>query len=277
MMQRSVVWTIVLCACGAAQQVQVIGQEDPRTNAGGAPNEHAHNDSSIQLPEDEQTLEPEHPAVQTPQERALTHVHTPIDICSGILVGAKLVMTAHQCVGNQIKGATANSDKEHYRVEIASTTMSWAVRGVSHVIAPSCDWTDFDAAILVLDSETPGAVPVKLTSAPSPGASIQALGYGRCRGETRAFGQRTGQIVTREPDAIAIDFGLCQGDVGGPILDTSASLVAIVSHQDDPDNAQRHTTTAFRADAPEVRALLAAGEAIGGGADPTSIQPIPCK
>jgi hypothetical protein len=270
------VWVLLLCACGAAPQVQVIGQEDPRTNQGGNLGEHAHNDDSLQLPDDEITVEPEHPATQTPQERALTHVHTPIDVCSGILVGPRLVLTAHQCVGNQLKGASVNTDKEHYRVEVASTTLTWTVRNVTHVIAPGCDWTDFDAAILVLDAETPGAAPVKLTSAPSPGASIQALGFGRCRGESRAFGQRTGQIVTREPDAISIDFGLCQGDVGGAIVDTSANLVAIVSHQDDPDNAQRHTTTAFRADAPEVRALLAAGESVVAGGDPAKVEAIAC-
>ena len=274
-MHKSFACAFLLCACGAQSRVQVIGQEDPRTNGGGP--EHAHNDDSLQLPDDEQSVEPEHPAVQTPQERAMTHVHTPIDVCSGILVGPKLVMTAHQCVGNGIKGAVANADQEHYRVELASTTLTWTVRKVSHVVAPSCDWTDFDAAILVLDSETPGASPVKLTSAPSPGAGIQALGFGRCRGESRAFGQRTGQIVTREPDAVSIDFGLCQGDVGGAIVDSSAGLIAVVSHQDDPDNAQRHTTTAFRADAPEVRALLAAGEKIAAGADPASVAAIGCK
>ena len=35
-------------------------------------------------------------------------------------------------------------------------------------------------------------------------------------------------------------------------------------------------TTAFRADAPEVRALLAAGESIVGGGDPTKVQAIAC-
>ncbi len=267
---------VLLCAC-AAQQLQVIGQDDPRTPGTNSIPEHAHNDNSLQLPEDEQTVEPEHPAVQTPQERAMTHIHTPIDICSGILVGPRLVMTAHQCVGNQIKGASANSNKDGYRVEVASTSLTWTVRTVSYVVAPACDWTEFDAAILVLDAETPGAAPVKLTSAPSPGANVQALGFGRCRGETRGFGQRTGQIVTREPDAVSIDFGLCQGDVGGAIVDSSANLVAVVSHQDDPDNTLRHTTTAFRADAPEVRALVAAGEAIVSGGDLTTIQPIACK
>jgi hypothetical protein len=207
----------------------------------------------------------------------MTHIHTPKDTCSGMLVGPRLVLTAHQCVGNEIKGAKVNTNKDGYRVEVASTTLTWTVRAVTHVIAPSCDWADFDATILVLDAETPGAVPLKAASAPGPGASIQALGFGRCHGEDRGFGQRKGQVVTREPDAITIDFGMCQGDVGGAILDTSGELLGIVSHQDDPDNATRHTTTAFRTDAPEARALLAAGDLVASGGDPGTVAPIACK
>ena len=58
---------------------------------------HQHNDDTIGLPDDEAIVEPEHPMVQTLQERATAHVHTPKDICSGIVIGPKQVLTAHQC------------------------------------------------------------------------------------------------------------------------------------------------------------------------------------
>lgn len=265
---------ILVLACGAAPQLQVMGQEDPRTSNGGVV-EHAHNDNSIDLPDDESVTEPDHPAVQTPQERAMTHVHTPKDICSGMLVGPKLVLTAHQCVGNDVKGAVVNTD-DRYRVEVATTTLTWAARKVTHVLTPACDWLDFDAALLVLDAITPGTAPFSIASAAAPGATVQGLGFGRCHGETRSFGQRNGQLVTREPDAVSIDFGMCQGDVGGAVVDAGGGLIGIVSHQDDPDGATTHTTTAFRADAPEVRALMAAAEQLAGGTDPAKLQPIAC-
>jgi len=99
-----------LAGCGATQ-VKVVGAGDPeyeqverrpRPQAG-----HVHRDSTIELPSDEQIVEPDHPAVGTRQERALVHIHTPKGVCSGVVVGPRLVLTAHQCVAQDARGPTA--------------------------------------------------------------------------------------------------------------------------------------------------------------------------
>src|SRR6478672_2138103 len=76
---------LVATGCGATQ-LGVANYEDPRTTGGSV---HQHNDETIGLPDDESVTEPEHPMVQTVQERATAHVHTPKDICSGVVIGPK--------------------------------------------------------------------------------------------------------------------------------------------------------------------------------------------
>jgi len=267
----------VLVACGAAPQLRVANYEDPRTGGSSAPVSHAHNEESLELEADAELVEPDHPAVQTPQERALVHVHTPKGVCTGAVLGARLVLTAHQCVGNELKGASLVADKDSYRVEVASSTLTWTVRHVSAVVAPGCDWNHFDAAILVLDEAVDWVKPLTTATAPAPGAPVQALGYGKCRGETRPFSGRTGQVVTRESDAVVFDVAMCRGDVGGVIVDGGAGLLGVISHHDDPHGASRHTTTAFRLDTGPARKLLEQADALAHGADAAKLSPVACE
>jgi len=262
-------------ACGATQ-LGIANYEDPKAQGAATSVAHTHNDSTIELPADEQVVEPEHPMVQTPQERATAHVHTPKSTCSGIVVGPKLVITAHQCVGD-LTGVTAVTDKDAFRVEVASTSLTWTARHVAYVITPACEWQKLDAAILVLDEPADWIVPLKAASAPSPGANVQALGFGRCRGESRASAQRSGQVVERQSDAVEVEIGLCKGDIGGGFVDAAAGLLGIVSHQDDPDNASRRTTTAFRVDTEPVRHLFAAAESLQKGDDAKKITAPACQ
>jgi Trypsin len=259
---RVILLLVVLASCGATQ-LGVANYEDPRT-AGGGP--HRHNDDTIDLPDDESAAEPEHPMVQSVQERATAHVHTPKDICSGMVIGPNEVMTAHQCMPD-VMGVVPVTDKDAWRVEVASTSLTWTARHVSFVVTPNCEWKKLDAAVLVLDEPADWIVPLKVSTAPSSGATVQAMGFGRCRNERRRISERTGQVLEREADALEVDIGLCQGDVGGGFVDTAAGLVGIVSHQDDPDNADKHTTTGFRVDTSAVRRLLdvAATVAKSGG------------
>jgi len=260
---------LVMGACGATQ-IGVANYDDPRTATTSAPL-HQHNDDTIDLPNDEANIEPEHPMVQTVQERATAHVHTPKDICSGVVIGPKEVLTAHQCLPD-LQGVVtvADKDKDAWRVEVASTTLTWTARHVVTVVTPACDWKKLDAAILVLDEGADWIAPLKASGSPPPGGMVQAMGFGHCRGEHRPIAQRTGAIVTRESDAIEVDIGLCQGDVGGAFVDGAAGLVGIVSHQDDPDNAERHTTTGFRVDTTPMRHLFEAGAQAARGEQPTA-------
>jgi hypothetical protein len=258
---RAIAAAMVLAGCGATQ-IGVANYEDPRTSA--AP--HHHYDDTITLPNDESAVEPEHPMVQSVQERATAHVHTPKDVCSGIVIGPKEVLTAHQCLPD-VSGVVPIADKDAWRVEVASTSLTWTARHVAFAVTPTCDWKQLDAAILVLDEPAPWIVPLKAATAPAPGATVQAMGFGRCRNEHRPIAQRTGAVIERQSDALEVEIGLCRGDVGGGFVDGAAGLLAIVSHQDDPDNAVRHTTTGFRIDTQPVRNLFATAAALAKSGD----------
>jgi hypothetical protein len=257
------VTALLLCVGCGATQIRIADYEDPRT-AGAL---HRHNDDTIDLPNDETAVEPEHLMVQTVQERATAHVHTPKDICSGIVIGPKQVLTAHQCLPD-VTGVVAITDKDAWRVEVASTSLTWTARHVAFVVTPACEWKKLDAAVLVLDEPVDWIVPLKASSAPAEGATVQAMGFGHCKNDSRPIAQRTGSVLARQEDAIEVEIGLCQGDVGGGFVDGATGLTAIVSHQDDADNADRHTTTGFRIDTMPARKLFEAAEAVAksGGA-----------
>lgn len=266
-------WPFLLVLCACPEQVGIIAQ-DPSATAGNDQGEAPTTDKDRQRPQtnaleaDEKTIEPDHPAVKSPQERALVHIHTPVDICSGILIAPKLVATAHQCFSPDLKGTYTVQEKEResYRVEVASSTLTWTIRRVASVITPSCDWKGLDLAIVVLDEAAPSP-PVSVGTVPSAGATVQALGFGKCRGDTKAFSNRTGAVVARGDSEVVVDILLCQGDVGGAVFDTgSSTYVGVISQKSD----RRHpnvvaATSIVRFDTQRSRDLLAAAEAATKG------------
>jgi hypothetical protein len=266
---RSAIASGVVAAAIACGQVSVIGKdEQPQTAVTRAAIQtHAHNDSTIELPDDEQIVEPSQPAVGSPQERALAHVHTPKGTCSGVVLGKRIVVTAHQCVG-EATGVGVVVQNGKFYVEVATSTMTWTRRAVASFVTANCGWEKLDLAVLVLTEDVEWVKPLRVTTSPPPGPSMQALGFGRCAGETRGVSNRAGELLRREGDALVVDVALCRGDLGGPIVEASSGdVLAIISHQDDPDNATRHTTTAVRLDTTPARTLLAQAQSLATSAD----------
>jgi hypothetical protein len=235
---------------------------------------HAHADSTIELPEDMKIIEPSQPATATPQQKALVHVHAGGKVCSGVVVDPQLVVTAHQCVAPDGRGVVP---AEGVRVEISSSTLSWTERAVRDVIVPDCTWQTLDLAVLVLADPVAWVAEWPASSAPGPGGSVDALGFGNCSADPRSTRERSAAVLESERDALVFDVGMCKGDVGGPVFDVaSGGVVGIVSHQDDPDGSPRHTTTATRLDAPVSRDLFAQAVAfVKDGKRPTSA--LACK
>lgn len=270
--------------CGGPSQVSFVSNERP--NAYGAPQgvpppSAAHQENpngAVELGEDE-FIEPEHPLANTKPERALVHIHGPKDIvCSGVVVGTRLVATAQRCLKGQGQGATVLGPDREYRVEIASSTLTWTNRKAKYAVLPKCDETELDVAILVLEEPIPSlVVPLKIVSAPDTGARIHALGFGNCA-DSKAMKERSGTVRSRVSQAVVIDLPLCKGDVGGPVLDgREGEVIGLISHRDDPEGSPLKTTTIARLDTTYARDLLTQAKMLSEGADSAKVQSVACR
>jgi len=278
---------VVSVACsGGRSQVSFVSNERPSSagaQSGLQTASAAHNENpngSHELPSDDEMVEPEHPAADTKQERALVHIHGPDNVvCSGVVLGPRLVATAQQCVKGEGKGVTATKPEREFRIEIASSTLTWTNRRAKFVVRPQCDWNELDVAILVLSENAPVLVqPLKIASAPGTGARVQALGFGHCAGQSRAMKDRAGVVRSRVSEAIVIDVPLCRGDAGGPVIDgNDGEVVGLISRRDDPEGSPLRTTTIARLDTTHARELVAQAKQIAEGADITKLQAVACR
>jgi hypothetical protein len=280
---RIVVAGVVLtAACGGGPtQVQFVSNERPSSQ--GAPQDltpsaahHEHPNGTVTLPNDERIVEPDRPLVETKQERALVHIHTPEGVvCSGVIMGSRFVATSQQCVKGESKGATAVASNREYKVELASSALTWTSRQVKFAIVPSCEVDDLDVAILVLNEPAPWVEPLRVVSSPPPGGRVQALGFGHCAGETRPLKARHGVIRSRASEAVVIDVPLCRGDVGGPVVE-GEGVIGLISHRDDPEGSPLRTTTIARLDTQPARDLIGQAQKVADGGDASTLPPIAC-
>lgn len=274
----------VACSSGRSQ-VSFVSNERPSgytAAQGGPPPSAAHQENpngTVDLGEDD-FVEPEHPAADTKQERALVHIHGPKDIvCSGVVLAPRIVATAQRCLRGLGKGAISLGPGSEYRVEIASSTLTWTNRRAKYAVLPKCDETELDVGLLVLEEPAPAlAVPLKVVSAPNTGAHVQALGFGHCKGVTTVMNERQGTVRSRVSQAFVIDLPLCKGDVGGPVIDgRDGDVIGVISHRDDPDDSPLKTTTIARLDTTWARELLAQAKLLAEGAETAKVQGVACR
>ncbi len=267
---------------GAPTQVSFVSNERP--SAQGAPQDvtpasahHEHPNGNVELPNDERVVEPEHPLVETKQERALVHVHAPNGVvCSGVVMGTRFVVTSRQCVKGEGRGAVLLAPGRDYTVEIASSSLTWTNRHAKFAIVPSCDANDLDAAVLVLGEPAPWVEPLRVVASPAPGGHIQALGFGNCVGETRPLKSRTGVVRSRAPEAVVVDIPLCHGDIGGAVVE-GADIIGLISHRDDPEGSPLQTTTITRLDTSSARNLLAQAKLLADLDDASKVHSVACR
>ncbi len=261
---------VSMLGCLEAPQVGILGAPPRSTSA----TVHVHYDSTMELPSDSEVVEPSQPFVASKEERLLAHVHTPSGVCSGVLVGSHLIATAHQCIP-AARGIVAVDSA--YSIEVASSALTWATRKPTKVVTPDCAWEALDLAVFVVPEAVDWVKAAPLGTVPGPGSKVQAYGFGHCEGERRGIRDKAASLVVVDSQAFVIDAGLCRGDVGGFVADGEGSFLGIVSHQDDPDNSPRRTTTIFRADTSTARALFAEAQAVADGADASTLKPIACQ
>lgn len=284
-----VVSVLVLVACegNSPPPVSFVSNEQP--TAQGAPNTNLDRSAARienpnggekhgELDEDEQ-VEPEHPLADTKQERATVHIHGPENrVCSGVVVGPKLIATAQRCLRGKQPGATALGADE-YRVEVASSALTWTNRKGKFVVLPSCDEKEIDVGLIVLDDAVPALVaPLKIVSAPDTGGRVQALGFGRCKGSSKLAKERTGMVKNRDQRDVVIDITLCKGDRGGPVVDGRESeVIGLISHRDDPEGSPLRTATIARLDTVWARDMMKQASALADGGDASKMQAIACR
>jgi len=270
-------------ACAGPTQVSFVSNEEPN-NASGAQRvpvprtAHREVNATPELPSDDVITEPEHPAVGTKQERALVHIHGPNGVCSGVVLGPRLIATAQRCLKGEPKGLKEIAQDREYRVEVASSTLTWTNRRARFAILPDCRWHELDLGILVLTEPVPWVQPLKVMSAPGTGATVQALGFGHCAGQKESIKERIGTVRNRDSEAIVIDVPLCKGDTGGAVVDgADGDVIGIISHRDDPEGSPLRTTTIARLDTGEARDLLAQAKQLADGTDAMKLPGVACQ
>lgn len=280
---------VLVLGCGSsAPPVSFVSNEQP--NSQGAPNTNLDRgaarienpnggERSNELGEDEQ-VEPEHPLAETKQERATVHIHGPGNrVCSGVVVGAKLVATAQFCLKGLSAGVQPLPTGTEYRVEVASSALTWTNRKGKYAVLPSCDEKEIDVGLLVLDEAVPVfAAPLRIVSAPDTGGRVQALGFGRCKGSSKLAKERTGAVKNRDSHDVVVDITLCKGDRGGPVVDGRESeLIGLISHRDDPEGSPLRTANVARLDTVWARDLMKQGNALADGGDASKMQAVACR
>ncbi|MGA5167270.1 MULTISPECIES: trypsin-like serine protease [Streptomyces] len=145
--------------------------------------------------------------------------------CSATLIAADWLLTAKSCFGT---GVTAGVSKQPVKAVVGSQTYSVTE------LAPRADR---DLILLRLDRLVADAAPVKLApAAPAADAAVTAAGYGRTKTtwvpgkvHTASFKASAGTATTLALDAAGPGGTICQGDAGGPVLNTNGELVALNS------------------------------------------------
>jgi hypothetical protein len=276
-----------IAACSHPSQVTFVSNERPTAQGAqaavqapsAAHNENPNGAQSGELPNDDEIIEPDHPLADSKAERHVVHIHGPNNVvCSGVMLGPSIVATAQQCLKAEGKGATALPASREYRVEIASSTLTWTNRRAKYAVLPGCDWSELELALLVLAEPASWMPGLRVVSAPNTGAKVLALGFGHCAGQPRSNRDRIGTVRSRVSEAVVIDVPLCKGDAGGPVVDgRDGDIIGLISRRDDPEGSPLRTTTIARLDTTHARDLLEQAKSLAAGGDATKVTAVACR
>jgi hypothetical protein len=220
-------------------------------------------------------------------EDAVVRIVTAEATCTGTLITADLVLTAHHCVVERADDGTVlarDLPAKALEIEIGGDYLPWGHAMVKAVVAPPCgyDGGPGDIAILVLSRKLVGlpTMQPRLHGVVAIGEGIEPIGFGLCPlsdDGVHRIDRQGGQVQELGPAMIRAPASVCPGDSGGPARSMlTGEIVGVVSAavMDESDKT-RDRSYFTRLDV--WRDLFATAQLVEEGHDRTELPPVSCE